>query len=153
MSKIHNFREFVFVPFKKRLGDFEASNHYVHPEAGVLPWYGEEVAFSRFKILKLEPNPYYGTEDEYVYDTVKGLYSKGEEPVKLHESVFKNKETATTLAWFTEVNNEELSPRLEIINERIFELDSTQRLIFLELAEETNNFIISQLEKNLLNVY
>ena len=147
MGRFNNFSNFRFLPYKKRMGNLEASNYYVDPEGNVSPHYLDGAPFARFSIIKLEPNQYYGREEEFEYNPENECYYQ-DSGSWIHKSCFKNKETGYTIAYFSNIDDTEVCPDLEILGDRAYRLSNVEKLIFFDLAEETHNFIIEQLNLN-----
>lgn len=148
MGKIHNFNQIRFLPFKKRIGDVAVTNFYMdgdtpkphQPHLDIPP-------FSFFEIVKYEPNPYYGKEEEYDFD---GEYyrPKGYDNLySIHKSCFTNPESSFMLGCWKNIDNDELIPNLELVNSRPFDLDEEEQPVFWELAKVGQEHITTELKR------
>jgi hypothetical protein len=148
MSRIRNFKHFRFSPFNKRIGGLKVTNYYLDDDGTVHPFYLDEVPFADFKILKVEPNQYYGKEAQYKLDEESGFYYTDTLGAKISPTLFKNRESSYVVAYFKNINHDEVSPKLEVLCDRLFELTQQEQLDFLELTTHAYQFIFEQLSKN-----
>lgn len=86
------------------------------------------------QILKYTLNPYYGKESEYVYDENSKTYSKpGVVNTKYSPGLFKDKETAYTIASFEEYDDD--CYELCYCSSRPFELSDEEFEVFRQLTK------------------
>jgi len=147
MGRIRQFKHFRFSPFNKRIGGLKATNYHLDDDGTVHPFYLDEVPFADVKILKVEPNQYYGKAAQYKLDDG-GFYYKDTLGAKISPTVFKNRESTYAVAYFKNINYDEVSPRLDVLCDRLFELTQQEQLDFLELTQHAHQFICEQLSKN-----
>lgn len=82
-----------------------------------------------YEIVKWQPNPYYGKEDEYEYDQVEQSYCKGN--IHISKSCFENKETCFVVA-FVELNRKE-EPDIRIVGSRLLDLTNDEYMDFKKI--------------------
>jgi len=147
MGKIHNFNQIRFLPFKKRIGDIAVTNFYMDEDTPKpLSSHLNGPPFAFFEIVKYEPNPYYGKEEEYDFN---GEYyrPKNNNYFEIHKSCFKNPENSYLLASWKDIDDDELSPDLQFVNSRPFNLDEEEQTSFWELAKLGQEYITTELKK------
>lgn len=135
MGRIHNFENIKFLPFKKRIGNIGVTNFYMDAD-GVpkhLQSHTGSVPFSFFEIVKYEPNPYYGKESEFEYIPKEKTYKRNDHSY-VHPSCFINPESSYMLAYWENVDHDELTPDLKFVGRRPFDLTEEERMVFFDLA-------------------
>jgi hypothetical protein len=136
MGKIRNFEKMQFMPFKKRIGNLSVTNFYLD-EDGVPKSVQSHLAnppFSYFEILKHEPNPYYGREEDYILEGDYYLPKTGHS-YKIHKSCFVHPESAFMVAHWEDINHDECTPDLKFVGRRPFDLSPEEREAFWELTK------------------
>lgn len=148
MGKIDNFDKIRFLPFKKRIGDIAVTNFYMEDDTPKpLQSHLDIPPFSFFEMVKYEPNPYYGKEEEYDVEGEYYIPKNSDGLYKIHKSCFKNPENSYLLASWKNIDDDELSPDLQFVNSRPFELDKEGQKVFWELAKLGQEHINTELKK------
>ena len=143
MGRLHNFDRIKWMPYGERKGDISVTNFYM--DNGVpkpVQSHLKISPFSYFEILKWQPNHYYGKLDEYLeegYTIESGFVSNG--GVNIDIKFFDKPETCYMLASWNNIDHDEMSPDLEFVGNRVFELTAEEKLVFMELAERGQNYI------------
>lgn len=137
MGKNTNFNKIEFTPFSYRIGNLEVRNCYTDHKSGVKASLRQDNHFNHYVIVKWEKNPYYGNEAEYV---LHGEYYQKKDShewsAKIHKSCFESSETCYVIAYWVNMDHEELTPDLQFVGMRPFELKTqTETLVFMELAK------------------
>lgn len=143
MGRLQNFDKIKWMPYAERKGDISVTNFYmdngipkpVQSHLNISP-------FSYFEILKWQPNHYYGKLDEYLangYTNEGRFISNGGSNIDI--KFFDKPESCYMLASWNNIDHDEMSPDLEFVGNRVFELSAEEKLIFMELAEKGQNYI------------
>lgn len=152
MGKIYNFKKFGFQPFQSRMENIQVRNFWMD-KGTPKPFTGSDAPhFSRFEIVKWQPNPYYGKLDEYIKDgyeySFDGIFLK-KPGHSIQKTFFENPESCYTLAYWVDIDNDEMSPDLKFVGSRPFMLDPQEKLYFMQLAEIAQAEIEKQLRENI----
>lgn len=133
----------TFLPYKKQIGDLKFTNFYLDDDGIPKPLQShlEKIPFSFFEIVHIQPNHYYGTEDQYEWDGDYALSFIGEPVgyVRTHKSCFVNPTTNLVLAWWKDIKED--GSNIEFIGSRPFELDEKGQRDFWELAKWGQQYI------------
>ena len=155
MGTIRHFNKIQFLPYKERIGDISVSNFWMD-ENGVPQSAQSHLdipPFSYFGIDKHYPNEYYGKESEYVWDDYKGMYKSNTYKYGwISPSSFIYPEHKYTLARWTDMDDDELTPDLKFVSSRPFELTEEEQQAFWELAKRGQAHIekVLKIEPNYL---
>jgi hypothetical protein len=140
MGKNRNFELIKWIPFKKRLGNIMLTNFFLDKDG--IPKSAQMhlkiPPFSFFEIVKCQPNQYYGKLDEYLKngwaeDLNGNLIRK--DNIGIQKDCFLNEETNFMLARWNGIDHDELTPDLEFVGNRPFELTDEEQKHFWELAK------------------
>jgi hypothetical protein len=148
MGKNSNFDKIEFTPFSYRIGNLEVRNCYTDRKSGVKVPRNQNSHFNHYEIVKWEKNPYYGNEKDYI---LRGEYyqkkDSSEWSAKIHESCFESSETCYVIAYWVNMAHDELTPDLQFVGMRPFELETqTEILLFMELAKAGQYRIENELQ-------
>lgn len=150
MGKNRHFSKIHFLPYKERIGNISVSNFWM--DENVVPrsyqTHSDKEPFSYFSIDKHYPNSYYGKESEYQWDEVKQTYKSKEYNGWISPSCFVSPESRFTLAAWTNMDHDELTPDLKYIGNRPFELNEEELKAFMELARRGQEHIQKILEES-----
>ena len=138
MGKIYNFDKIQILPFKKRIGNIAVTNFYMDGDVPKpIQSHLDIPPFSFFDIVKYTPNPYYGKEDEYQWegDNASKFFGSAVGYITIHKSCFQHPETSYTLAYWENLDNDEIIPNLTFVGSRPFDLEESEHKIFWELAK------------------
>jgi len=153
MGNIHNFKKFKFKPFKMRIGNIAVTNFYEEDgKKKSVQGHLKRPKFSFFEIVKFEKNQFFGKEYEYEMAHDPDYYRQKNGFGLIHKSCFKNPETMYMIASWDNIDHDELTPDLRFVGNRVFDLNSEEQLIFMQLAKIGQEEIQRQLEKNLEDV-
>lgn len=152
MGKIHNFEKYKFEPFILRIGDLAVTNFFLDEKKRKISAQGHlaKPNFSYFEILKYQPNSYFGREDDYDISQEDGDYyqPKNSRGINIHKSCFASSETAYMIASWNNINHDEMTPDLEFVGGRVFDLPDEEVSIFMNIAKIGQEEIERQLRKN-----
>lgn len=150
MGRISGFDKIVFKPFSMRIGNIEATN-YVNVEGVIKPMQSHlNKNFSFFEIIKWEPNPYFGKQDEYELDGFGETWKRkdGTSSVGLvGESFFTKTESCYMLAHFADLNHDEVCPELRFCGGRPFDLSIEEMRDFMQAAKACYENIQGQIQE------
>jgi hypothetical protein len=135
MGSIRNFDKIKFRPFSLRIGNLKVTNFYT--EDGMIKPFSNsdnDNEFSHYSISKIELNPYFGKESEYILNGE--FYKKDNDSIiRIHKSCFKNSESSYVLAYWIDINHDERRPDLKFVGSRPFELTKEEMVDFMDLAK------------------
>ena len=146
MGKNSNFTKIEFTPFSYRIGNLEVRNCYT--ERNSIRKVPLSTNFSHYEIVKWEKNQYYGNEKDYILrDDYYQKKDSHEWSAKIHKSCFESSEMCHVIAYWVNMDHEELTPDLQFVGMRPFELETqTETLVFMELAKAGQYRIKSELQ-------
>lgn len=150
MGTLTNFKRFQFQPFQSRIGDLQVRNFWM--DGGTpKPFTGtDKPKFSHFEIVKWEPNHYYGKYDEYINNGYVESFGGGYLQKPGHSidiNFFKSPENCYTLAYWVDMDHDELSPDLKFVGNRPVKLSKEEQQVFMQLAELGQAHIEKELEE------
>jgi hypothetical protein len=134
MGTIRNFDKIKFRPFSLRVGNLKVTNFYT--EDGMIKSFSNynDNEFAHYSISKIEVNPHFGKESEYILDGE--FYQKDKDSIsKIHKNCFKNPESSYVLAYWIDINDDEKTPDLKFVGGRPFELTKEEMNDFMDLAK------------------
>lgn len=138
MGKNRLFDSITWLPFIDRRGNIAITNFYLD---GITPKpiqsHLKHPPFSFFEIVKYQQNDYYGKLDDYLNDGYE--YSFGGDFLKkdnrsIDISFFDKKESNHMIAYWVNIDHDELIPDLKFVGSRPFELEESEKQVFWELA-------------------
>ncbi len=133
MGTIRNFDKIKFRPFSLRVGDLKVTNFYTE-DGMVKSFSNNDNDFSHYSISKIELNPYFGKESEYILNGE--FYQKTKDSIsKIHKNCFKNSESSYVLAYWIDINHDERTPDLKFVGGRPFDLTKDEMVDFMALAK------------------
>jgi hypothetical protein len=150
MGQLQNFKKYKFTPFKLRIGDLEVTNYFLGENNKKISAQNhlDIPKYSFFEIIKYHPNLYYGKEENYELNNWGDAYkSKESFSFNISKSCFKKSETPYMIASWNNINHDELSPDLEFVGSRVFDLSEEEMLIFMRIAKQGQ----LEIERQLLN--
>jgi len=150
MGTLRNFKRFQFQPFQSRIGDLQVRNFWMD-EGTPKSFTGTDKSnFSHFEIVKWQPNPYYGKYDEYITNGYVESFG-GDYLQKPGHSIdinfFKSPENCYALAYWINMDHDEMSPDLQFVGNRPVRLNKEEQQAFMELAELGQAHIEKELEE------
>jgi hypothetical protein len=141
MGKIYNFHKIKFEPFEHREGNIKVTNFYLDPitkKKKTLQSHLPYPPFSFFEILYIQPNIYYGKEEEMMKDGYTWSWGGSflqKDGHSIDKSCFINPESAYMLANWDDVDHDEKTPDLKFVGSRPMELSDEEQIIFMRLAK------------------
>ena len=143
MGRLQNFDSIKWLPYMERKGAISVTNFYMDngvpkPVQGHL----KIPPFSFFEILYWEKNHYYGKLEEYLangYEIKGNFVSRDASNIDIN--FFNKPETCYMLARWNNIDHDEMTPDLEFVGNRVFELTEEEKIIFMELAERGQIYI------------
>jgi len=141
MGRLHNFHKIKFKPFSYREGNIEVANYYLDPvtkRKKTLQSHLPYPAFSFFEILYVQPNMYYGKEEELIaqgYEWSWGGSFLSKVGHSIDKSCFISPESKYMLACWEDMDHDELSPDLRFVGSRPMELSEEEQEIFMRVAK------------------
>lgn len=155
MGRIPEFNKIVFKPFSMRIGNIEAKN-YANVNGVIKPMqYHLNKNFSFFEIVKWEPNPYFGKQDEYELDASGETWKRkdGTSYVGLvGDSFFTMQESCYMLASFKDLDHDEISPELQFCGGRPFNLSEEEMKHFMQVSKACYENIQDQIQEFLSQI-
>jgi hypothetical protein len=151
MGKIYNFKKFQFQPFQSRMDNIQVRNFWMDKGTPKPFTSYEGPKFSHFEIVKWEPNPYYGKYDDYIKDGYEESFGGDflQKPGhSIQKTFFDKPESCYVIAYWVDMDHDEMSPDLKFVGSRPFELDPQEKVYFMQLAEITQKEIENQLRQN-----
>jgi hypothetical protein len=156
MGRIWEFDKIVFKPFSIRIGNIEATN-FLNVNGVIKPTQSHiNKNFSFFEILKWEPNPYFGKQDDYELDGFGETWKlkDGSSSVGLvGESFFTRQESCYMLAHFVDLDHDEVSPELQFCGGRPFDLSDEEIKNFIQVSKICYGNIQDQINLFLKEIY
>ena len=131
MSKIENYNQSIFSPFSMRIGNLGARNYYNDEEGITASNTHIHPNYDHFEIVKWVPNSYYGKQDEYEPEVNGMCRSKHYPTINVSGRFFTMKEICYTIAYFIGLDNDEYSPDLKFVGDRVFSLSKEEKELFL----------------------
>lgn len=98
-----------------------------------------------YEIVKFEPNPYYGAEQEYKYNKDENFYYKEDEGMRILPACFKNTEICYVIASLDVDKHEYLEHNIISVGNRPFELNEDEMVDYIDICKytyETDKWII-----------
>lgn len=157
MGRLNNFDRIKWMPYGERKGSISVTNFYMDNGVPVPVQRQLKLSpFSYFEVLYWVENQYHGKLNEYLangYKIIDDFVSNG--AINISIKLFDKPETCYMLASWNNIDHDEMTPDLEFVGNRVFELTAEEKSIFMELAEKCqihiqttlNNFYYAQEEE------
>jgi hypothetical protein len=140
MGKLRNFDKIKFKPFGVRHDNLKVTNFYADKDGKKhsLQSHLGCPKYSHWEILGIQPNVYYGREQEFrengYVDSFGGEFLQGGGH-SIQKSFFDSPETHYVIASWTNIDHDEKSPDLKFVGSRPLDLAIKDQRTFMILAK------------------